>query len=115
MDNLTYTFAANVTYGSLTYNTPVKVEYKHTGLRYIDRRKSKLERYTENKSLADERYTKGYKTLSGYYFIYRLAIPDGQGGWWYINNEGDTYSLNKVSKAWQREHERLSMETVITD
>jgi hypothetical protein len=88
------TTAANITYGVMTYNTPVKVEYKHTGHRYILKSRSKTERYTSSISIANDWKAKGRKVLvkSGYYFIDRIAIPNiqntGKRDWWYITNEG---------------------------
>jgi hypothetical protein len=119
MENLTILTAANITYGVMTYNTPVKVEYKHTGNRYILKSRSKTERYTSSLEIANDWKAKGRKVLvkSGYYFIDRIAIPNiqstGKRDWWYITNEGDDYQVNKASKYWRRKHQELSQEQEI--
>jgi hypothetical protein len=118
MEILVIITAANITYSGLTYNTPVQVEYKHTGLRYVLNSKAKGEKYTSNTEIAQEWKSKGHKVLvkSGYYFIDRIAKPsvkdNGQPDWWYINNPGDNYQVNKASKYWRRKHAELSQETI---
>jgi hypothetical protein len=118
MSPITITTAANITYSGLTYNTPVKVKYKHTGLRYVLNSKARGEKYTSNPEIANEWKSKGRKVLvkSGYYFIDRIAKPsirdNGQPDWWYITNEGDYYIINRASKYWRRKHAELSQETL---
>ena len=111
------TIAANITYSGLTYNTPLIIEYEHTG-KYFEYRK-KHARYTtvtEKEELAEEAKKQGLKVIqkTGYYFIKRLAIPTinakGQKDIWYINNSGDNYSINKVSKYSKKIHSQLSKE-----
>ena len=95
MKNITIIVAVNLTYGGLTYNTPLKIEYKHTG---------------------EFTYKQGRKKLksAGYYYQYRLAIPtinaDGKKDFWYINNEGDSYTVNKVSKFGRKLHAEITKE-----
>lgn len=103
--------AANITYGGITQNTPVKVEYKHTGKIYFY---GKTGRYTQSAEIAAEWIAKGrrVKERPGYYFISRIAIPttlsNGRKDWWYITNDGDNYQLNKASKFFRRIHSELS-------
>lgn len=102
--------AANITYSGSTYNSKVLVEYEHTGEMYF----KKANHYTQDKDIAEEWKAKGKKVITkpGYYFIKRLAIPtimaNGQKGIWYINNSGDNYTINKVSKYWKKMHDQLS-------
>jgi hypothetical protein len=93
-NTITIHAAANVTYGAITENTRVKVEYKHTGPMTLKNGRKK-------------------KHSIGYYFIDRIAIPttvNGKPDWWYITNEGDSYRINKCSKAWNKIHTQLSEE-----
>jgi len=39
MNNLQLTFAANISYSGLTYNTRLLVEYKHTGKQFFTKKK----------------------------------------------------------------------------
>jgi hypothetical protein len=102
--------AANITYGGATYNTPLFVEYEHTGVQYFKGKNH----FTESKEIAEDWIKQGkrVKVKSGYYFIKRFAIPtinaSGQPDKWYINNEGDNYRINKVSKYGRKLHEQLS-------
>ena len=47
-----------------------------------------------------------------YNIVYRLAIPTindkGQKHYWYINNDGDSYKVNKTSKYFKKIHSILS-------
>ena len=105
--------AANITYSGFTYNTPLIVEYKHTGKQWFYK-KGKIEHYTQSPEIVQEKLAKGIKITEkpGYYFIKRMAIPTinakGQPDIWYINNPGDDYSINKASKYWKKIHEQLS-------
>lgn len=89
------TIAANITYSGNTFNTILFLEYKHTG---------------------EFSYKQGRKKIHtiGYYFIDRIAIPTinakGLKDIWYINNSGDNYSINKVSKYAKKIHNILSKE-----
>jgi hypothetical protein len=102
--------AANITYHGFTYNTLLFVEYQHTGIQYYKGKNH----YTSDKDIADNWKAKGKKVTvkDGYYFIKRLAIPTvnakGLPDIWYINNSGDFYTVNKVSKYWKKVHEQLS-------
>jgi len=107
--------AANITYSGFTYNTPLIVEYQHTGKQWFYKPKgAKIEHYTESHEIAQDRINKGLKVTEkpGYYFIKRMAIPTinakGLPDIWYINNPGDSYSVNKASKYWKKIHEQLS-------
>ena len=107
--------AANITYSGFTYNTPLIVEYQHTGKQWFFKPKgAKHEHYTESHEIAQDRINKGLKVTEkpGYYFIKRMAIPTinakGLPDIWYINNPGDSYSVNKVSKYWRKIHQQLS-------
>jgi len=115
METIKITVAANITYSGLTYNTPLIIEYQHTG-KYFEYRKkrSKYNTITENPIYAEEAKKEGLKVseLPGYYFIKRIAVPTinakGEKDIWYINNPGDNYSINKVSKYAQKIHKELS-------
>jgi hypothetical protein len=109
--------AANITYSGITYNTPLIIEYEHTGKQFEYRKK--YDRYatiTESEEIAEEAKKQGLKVIqkAGYYFMKRFAIPTinakGQKDIWYINNEGDNYSINKVSKYAKKIHSQLSKE-----
>jgi cytochrome c oxidase assembly protein Cox11 len=102
-DKILYT-VGNITYSGFTYNTRLKVEYKHTGIQYHIKNK-----YTCDKDIADSWIAKGkkVKVKQGNYFIYRIAIPN-QNSWWYISNSGDSYTLNKASKYFKKIHSELS-------
>jgi len=95
--------AANISYQGFTYNTLLKIHWKHTGQYYFLRTKkgihilSGLESAQEQKAKSKKVYVS-----SGYWFIKRLSIEvptaEGQITDWFINNTGDVYSINKVSK-----------------
>lgn len=105
--------AANITYFGFTYNTPLILEYNHTGKQWFYKIKGK-EIYTDCPEIAQEKIKKGIKVIEkpGYFFIKRIAIPTinakGLPDIWYINNPGDNYTINKVSKYGKRIHELLS-------
>jgi hypothetical protein len=105
--------AANITYDGFTYNTPLIVEYHHTGKQWFYK-KGKIQHYTQCPEILAEKLAKGIKVTEkpGYYFIKRLAIPTinakGERDIWYINNPGDSYSVNKTSKYWSKVHDQLS-------
>jgi hypothetical protein len=108
-------FAANITYSGLTYNTNVIAEYEHTGKQFFYRKKySKIESFTQDVEIANKRILEGLKVTEkpGYYFIKRLAIPTinakNAKDIWYINNAGDSYSINRVSKYGKKIHSLLS-------
>jgi len=115
METIKKIFAANVTYSGMTFNTPLLVEYEHTGV-YFFIKKPKCIRILSGECSAIELRNKGKKVYvsEGYYFIKRLAIPTnydiGTKTWWYINNPGDCYTLNKVSKYAKKIHTELSKE-----
>jgi hypothetical protein len=94
---------ANITYSGFTYNTPLILEYEHTGKQWFYK-KGKNEIFTESAEIAQEKISSGIKVVEkpGYYYIKRMAIPTtnakGENDIWYIDNEGDTYTINKVSK-----------------
>ena len=107
-------YMANVTYSGMTYNTLLIVEYEHTGAQYY---------YTKGKDnwvTEDEEKAKKQKKVqksNGYYFIKRLAIPTinakGEKDIWYINNCGDNYKINKISKYGKKIHNKLSENKII--
>lgn len=112
---ITIKVAANITYSGFTYNTPLIVEYQHTGKQWFYKpKRAKNEHHTSNIEIAQERIKEGLKVreTEGYYFIKRLAIPTtnakGEKDIWYINNEGDIYRVNAVSKYWKKIHQQLS-------
>lgn len=105
---INFTTVANISYGGFTYNTKLNLEYSHTGEMYF----KKLGRgYTTDIEIANN-YKGGYITKPGYYFIKRISIPnttiDGRKGVWYIDNPGDSYSINKVSRYGRKIHSLLS-------
>ena len=107
-------FMANITYSGFTYNTLLHIEYKHTGTIYKLMKKDICEKHTTNKDIADEWISKNKKVKSclGHYYMYRLAIPNtnakGSEDIWYINNEGDSYQVNKISKYGRKIHAELT-------
>jgi len=113
MENVTIKIAANITYSGFTYNTPLILEYKHTGKLYFYK-KGRKRCFTDNMEIAQENKAKGIKVTEkpGYYFINRMAIPttnaNMQPDIWYINNTEDSYSINKVSKYGKKIHAQLS-------
>ena len=110
---ITIKIAANITYSGNTFNTPLIVEYSHTGKLWICK-KGKRERMTTDEDIMKSRQQEGYKVIEkpGYYYMKRLAIPttkaNGQPDIWYINNDGDNYSVNKISKYGRKIHQQLS-------
>lgn len=113
MENITVQFAANITYNGITGNTILTVEYKHTGKQWFYK-VGKREYYTESPKIAQEKKEQGKKVTEkpGYFFISRLAIPTinakGEADIWYINNPGDIYTINKISKYGKKIHKLLS-------
>ena len=114
---ITTTFAANITYSGATYNTPLIVTYKHTGRQYYwhkGRGANRRECITENEGIAHYRRASGLTVHErpGHWYMDRLAIPTinakGEKDIWYINNSGDTYQINKVSKYGRKIHNLLS-------
>lgn len=105
--------AANITYSGLTYNTPLIIEYKHTGKQYFYK-KGRKQYFTDNIEIANENKAKGIKVTekAGYYFINRMAIPtinaNMQPDIWYITNGDSSYLINKVSKYAKKLHSQLS-------
>ena len=112
-----HTIAANITYSGMTYNTRLIIETKHTGEYYFCFKKGIHHRFS-GVDTALQHKAKGKKAFksSGYYYIGRVAIPapmaDGTAGIWYINNEGDSYSINKVSKYAQALYAEMTKETI---
>lgn len=117
MSTIKFWTAGNVTYSGFTYNSKIWVEYKHTGKQFFYKEKQGrkiTECFTDSEEIANEKRQKGIEVTSkeGYYYIDRLAIPsvgaDGKNHIWYINNCGDEYRINKVSKFWDKKHKQLS-------
>ena len=113
---ITHTFAANITYSGNTFNTKLIVEYKHTGGYYFIMGE-KGKHILSGEDSANKKIREGKKVYysNGYYFIKRLAIPTinakGENDIWYINNEGDFFKVNKVSKFGKKIHNQLSTES----
>lgn len=109
--------AANVNYSGITFNTPLLIEYKHTGEYYFFK-DNKGKHIFSNPDRIEQYKEKRKKIFisSGYYFIDRLAIPTNYDRtnktWWYINNPDDTYKVNQVSKYSKKIHTELSKETI---
>lgn len=115
MKDIIIKVAANITYSGFTYNTPLIVEYKHTGKQWFYKKKgAKSECCTTSLEIAQDRIKQGLKVVEkpGHYFIDRMAIPtvnaNGDHGIWYINNPGEYYCVNKASKYWNKIHRQLS-------
>ena len=115
MENITRTFAANISYDGFTYNTKLIVEYQHTGKQWYTIKKGDSHRTcTTDNNIAQSWEDKGLIITNndGYYFMKRLAIENinakGQNDLWYINNSGDSYSVNKTSKYFKKIHKQLS-------
>lgn len=107
------TIAANISYSGNTYNTKLFIEYKHTGKYYFMKTKKGKHILSGIESAIEKKQTgKKIFVSDGYYFIDRLSIPNGNNDKWYINNPGDTYSINKVSKYAKKIHCELSKENI---
>ncbi len=98
-------FMANISYSESTFNTLLIVEYKHTGKQYYHKKSKNGARCcTTDEEIKNIWIDKGYKITEneGYYFVHRVAIPtrkpNGKKDIWYINNPGDYYRINKISK-----------------
>ena len=110
METIKVKVAANITYDGVTFNTPLLIEYKHTGKQYFKGKNH----FTENLEIAEKWKAQGKKVTvkDGYYYIDRLAIPNinakGEKDIWYINNAGDSYTINKTSKYAKKIHTMLS-------
>lgn len=117
METIKKIIAANISYSGLTFNTPLLIEYKHTGVYYFFNSNRGKHQFS-GIDTAKEYQQKGKKVQqsAGYYFISRLAIPTnydtGTKTWWYINNADDTYKVNQVSKYAKKIHAELSKETI---
>ena len=98
----TITIAANVTYGTITQNSRLTLEYSHTGKYYFKKTPKGIHIFSDEESA---KKSKNVFVSEGHYFINRLRL-----GEWYINNDGDTYHINKVSKYGRKIHEQLSSE-----
>ena len=109
MQKVNFTTVANISYGGSTFTTKIFLEYSHTGQEYY--KKSNPNHFTTDIEIA-KGWEHGFKIKPGNFFIKRIAIPTinakGEGDKWYIDNEGDTYSINKVSKYGKKIHSLLS-------
>lgn len=107
-------FVCDITYSGIRQITPVKAEYKHTGEIHELIKRGQAVKHTDSAEIAENWRAKGgrVKTIDGYYFIHRLAIPtitaSGERDWWYINNPNDNYHIHKVSKYGKKIHATLS-------
>lgn len=95
--------AANISYMDLTYNTLLKIHWKHTGQYYFTKSKKGKHNLSGIESAqAKKSKSKKVYVSSGYWFMDRLSIEtttiEGKKIDWFINNMGDIYSINKVSK-----------------
>jgi hypothetical protein len=112
----TFTFAANISYDGFTYNTKLICEYEHTGGYYF-MKTNKGKYILDGEESANIKMKEGKKVFysNGYFYIKRLAIPTvnakGKSDIWYINNSGDTFQINKVSKYGKKIHKILSEES----
>ena len=117
MSIITRKFVANITYSGLTYNTLLIVEYKHSGKVFKTKKKGTTT-HTTDIEIAKKWETEGKKVTEheGYYFMYRLAIPNrtasGKDDIWYINNPGDSYRINKLSKYGRKVHSELTSKDI---
>ncbi len=109
MNTVKFTTVANISYDGFTYNSKINLEYSHTGEMYFKNSKKPI--YTTDIEIA-KGWKCGYKVKPGYFFIKRISIPTinakGENDVWYIDNDGDTYSINKVSKYGKKIHSLLS-------
>lgn len=98
------TVAANVTYHGITENCKLTIEYKHTGKYYFKKTSKGIHIFSGEESA---KHHKKVFVSEGHYFIDRLKLGD-----WYINNDGDTYLINKLSKYAKKLHAQLSVENI---
>jgi len=117
MENIQLTTVANITYSGQTFNTKLIITYKHTGKQWYwhkGRGSNRRECITENEGIAHYRKASGMNVYErqGYWYMDRIAIPTinakGEKDIWYINNSGDNYCINKVSKYGKKIHQLLS-------
>lgn len=112
-NTITRSFVANISYNGFTFNTLLIVEYKHSGKVFKTTRKGTTT-HTTHSDIADRWKDEGKKVTehAGYYYMYRLAIPnvtaEGKKDVWYINNHGDSYRINKISKYGRKIHAQLT-------
>ena len=105
-------------YGGLAYITKTKIEYKHTGEFYFYKKRGGVEHILSGIDSAIEKKSAGKKIYksSGYYQIDRVAIPtltaSGESDWWYINNQGDYYVINRASKYAEKIYKELRKEVI---
>ncbi len=121
MKEIQLKYQANITYGGITFDTDLCIEYIHTGKEY-HYKKGKRQFFTNSEKIAEENKEKGIKVKEtpGYYSIYRLSIPtvnaDGKKDIWYINNYGENYKINSIHGDGKRIHDILSrQQEPITD
>lgn len=106
--------AANITYSGIRFNTPLICEYQHTGKIYELIVKGNVKKHTSSETIAQSWKEEGKKVREqhGYYFVKRMAIPNtnakGEPDIWYINNDGDSCSVHKISKYGKKLHAQLS-------
>lgn len=109
MKTIKKTYAVNLTYNGFTFNTIAFFEYEHTGEYFIlkGNKNDKIFNTIEDAKNKIKKHLKLFKS-DGYFFIKRISIPNGDGKEWYINNSGDNYIINKVSKYGKKIHNELS-------
>ena len=107
--------AANINYNGVDFNTKLHIEYRHTGKHYLKRKSKRSHVLTQtfDDEIAQSWKEKGFYVdeNEGFYVMERLAIPTinakGENDIWYINNCGDNYRVNKLSKYAQKIHEQM--------
>ena len=115
MSTKNFTVAANINYNGIDFNTKLYIEYKHTSKHFLKRKSKRSQVLTQtfDSEIAESWKEKGFyvEENDGFYFINRLAIPTinakGENDIWYINNSGDNYRVNKLSKYAKKIHEQM--------
>lgn len=111
MEKIFVSVAMKVTLGSIPFNTPATIEYRHTGPQWFYRKKGEKNiTYTESEDIAKERMYDGLVVSKdlGHYSIHRISIPTinakGEKDVWYI----ELNSVIKISKYGKKIHNLLS-------
>lgn len=109
--------AANITYSGFTRDTRLLVEFKHTGTYYFFKQSKSIHILSGiDSALKQKARGKKIYVSGGQWVVDRLAIPCliavGKMDWWYIDNPGDYYQINKISKYAKRLYAELSKEEI---
>lgn len=115
METKNFTVAANINYNGIDFTTKLHLEYKHTGKHYLKRKSKRSQVLTQtfDSGIAQSWKDNGFyvEENEGFYAMNRLAIPTinakGENDIWYINNNGDNYRVNKLSKYAQKIHKQM--------